>query len=199
MAKLIIQEKLILANPKVKDSQADKFRAMTLPGADEHYRSSVQYAYKNMDTRLYKSTKGGGFHDKVKASAKRHILDKFADHGITPNHAHIDRELDKAMAHWNKTQKGLKMKGVTEGSDYVKDQMSHVSKFGYKKEAILAGGPGGARSLYKHPDGHSITISHNGNEWVHSSIKGHEKSGHGPDDLHDYLMSIHPYYHGKGN
>jgi len=117
MAKLIIQEKLILANPKVKDSQADKFRAMALPGADEHYRSSVQYAYKNMDTRLYKSTKGGGFHDKVKASAKRHILDKFADHGITPNHAHIDRELDKAMAHWNKTQKGLKMKGVTEASE----------------------------------------------------------------------------------
>lgn len=113
MAKLIIQEKLILA-PRKKDTEGDKYRSMAMPNSHEHYRNEVQYAYKNMDTRLYKSTKGLGFHDKVRASAKNRILNKFADHNVTPNHAHIDRELDKAMAHWNKTQKGLKMKGVTE-------------------------------------------------------------------------------------
>lgn len=189
MAKLIIQEKLILANPKVKDSQADKFRAMALPGADEHYRSSVQYAYKNMDTRLYKSTKGGGFHDKVKASAKRHILDKFADHGITPNHAHIDRELDKAMAHWNKTQKGLKMKGVTESYDKMK---ALVTKFGYKSVEEYPD-----FHVYSHPDGHTVSVGHDG--WTHSpSVTGIE-GGDNHEDLEDHLMNLHPYYHGKGN
>jgi hypothetical protein len=192
MAKLIIQEKLILANPKVKDSQADKFRAMALPGADEHYRSSVQYAYKNMDTRLYKSTKGGGFHDKVKASAKRHILDKFADHGITPNHAHIDRELDKAMAHWNKTQKGLKMKGVTES----KDMHALLTRFGYKRTE-----PG----LYDHSDGHQVQMNHpSGIVHIMGKSNGPYENGatiniKDYDDMEDHLMSIHPYYHGKGN
>ena len=181
MAKLIIQEKLILANPKVKDSQADKFRAMALPGADEHYRSSVQYAYKNMDTRLYKSTKGGGFHDKVKASAKRHILDKFADHGITPNHAHIDRELDKAMAHWNKTQKGLKMKGVTESID------NHLSKMGFVRRGA---------GEWNHPtNGHKV-IDHglSGHTLTYHDAVGRKvtKSFTNTPDLISHIHSLKP-------
>jgi hypothetical protein len=192
MAKLIIQEKLILANPKVKDSQADKFRAMALPGADEHYRSSVQYAYKNMDTRLYKSTKGGGFHDKVKASAKRHILDKFADHGITPNHAHIDRELDKAMAHWNKTQKGLKMKGVTEGIK-ISIVSSHPDSFRIlKKHGYELEHSDGKVERYNKPSFHVVHIYSDG-KWKYSK-PGHPSTGtNGTShvDLKTHLDRIH--------
>lgn len=188
MAKLILQEKLILA-PRKKDTEGDKYRSMAMPNSHEHYRNEVQYAYKNMDTRLYKSTKGLGFHDKVRASAKNRILNKFADHNVTPNHAHIDRELDKAMAHWNKTQKGLKMKGVTESISKKKEV---ATKFGYKTIEEYPD-----FHVLTHPDGHTLAISDN--DWNHSTKVQGVDGGDNADDLHDHLMSIHPYYHGRGN
>lgn len=88
---------------------------------------------------------------------------------------------------------------IIEGVDSRK-MRDHLSKFGYKFKHDLRGGPGGSVSIFHHPDGHSVVLSNYGDEWTHNKHNtNHEKTGHGPDDLHDHLMSIHPYYHGRGN
>jgi hypothetical protein len=81
---------------------------------------------------------------------------------------------------------------ILENSDYH----NILSKFGYKNTG---------HGVYDHKDGHQVQLNHPlGVVHIMGKEIGPYHNGatiniKDPDDLHDHLMSIHPYNHGRGN